>query len=240
MFGNALPSRLTSPTHLVAIIPCGHENIREAFDRLSLLDERVSAIERSTPAGEGEEMPAFVQRQRDAIAAQPAPPTVGIERVEGIERSLAELRSAIAAVGTRPAPVPLNLGLRLLPPEPVAPPVAPMVRIEIAAKERLSSVEAPPLRVVEAAHLARNGQSTPVRLMERIGGAMGCSWEEAARAVISQHDAAAMVAAEVYALQCEARKRVADGEDERAVSVQTVEAIGRVGVGDNANAAVDT
>jgi hypothetical protein len=145
-------------------------------------------------------------------------PTELVERLAALEARLAEpvgLDDDVPGFARRFAPAPE--------PEPIGPTVhqhianaSVLARLD-AIERRLGEIESnslqfdptksvdtpaslgPPVRVVGVAHLARNGQALAVSLMERMGAAMGCDWQEAAARIIREDDQAAESEVELYA-----------------------------------------
>lgn len=227
--------------------------IGAARDDLAALAERISGAENrisqpQVPANDDDDLPAFLRRDSSgpsfigspvvrAAVAEPADDA----RLLEIEQQLSEISSRLDRMQPNPAQqlaasavldrmTVMEQRLASYRPTPVAPPPTqkPMTIAE-AARLRIAASDAPPLRVVEAAHLARSGQDVPLTLMERLGVAMGCDWEAAATNVIRRNDEAALIAVETYALQMDAQRRIMKGEPADAVTSSTIAAIEAIG-----------
>lgn len=173
----------------------------DVAERIAALEQRVVELSpAAAPHLDDPDMPAFLRRDMPPGAA----PAVNLDTADLVSR-VEELEARV--LRARPAP--------------------PLERIAAAVRDRVS--HAPPLRVVEAAHLARAGQEVPLAMMQRIGRAKGCEWEEAARSIIQDSDRAAAAAVEAYALAIEARARIRAGEDDEAVAAEAVRQIEAIG-----------
>lgn len=194
---------------------------RDTADRLATIERRLVdlAMAIPTPADTADRMAAIERRLTElSIPTPPALPgpvqqlaaNSVLDRVTAIERRLDAQRSA------PPAP-------------PVEPDVlTPIEHIQSAARQAIRRV-APPLQVVEAAHLARAQQERPLALMERVGRAMGVGWEDAATTIIRRHDRAAHIATEAYAIEIEANARLIAGEPANAIVTEAIKAIEAIG-----------
>ena len=191
---------------------------------LAAMAERLDGLEQrlAEPVGfaETEPFPAFLDRARArqaSVSPDDLPPalrqTTGPEHLPAISAlAIESLTLRLDALERRSE--------RSNRPEPLA---------TIAAARQRIAETAPPLRAVEAAHLARSGQDIPIALMEGLGDAMGCGWEEAAISVIRQHDEVTQRTVAAYAIEIRARQRIAAGEDGAAVMAESLAAINGLG-----------
>lgn len=168
---------------------------QEVLSRLEQVEQRIAAAEQRLvdpgPANDddGEDLPAFLGKRPAApSAAEPRRPSPAqsvaldavLARLDAAEQAISRLGADVRQLNDTELRLQLSVAL-----ERVA-------KLEAAAT-------APSYRLVEVAHLARNGQQQPLELMIQIGEAMGCDWEAAANHIIQEHEAAAVVEAAAYA-----------------------------------------
>lgn len=168
---------------------------QEVMSRLDQVEQRVAAAEKrlveqggaANDDGDDGSFPIFLGSTR--IAAPPAAEPRSspaqqiatedvLRRLDTAERALSELSSKATKAELAVSAVLGRLD-RLETPPPAAPAV-------------------PSYRLVEAAHLARNGQQQPIELMTQLGEAMGCDWNEAALHIIREHEAALVAELSAY------------------------------------------
>jgi hypothetical protein len=251
------PSTPVDLSHVFARIDALERARPEPVVRDDGIADRIAALERGIieiatepmrdgDDGENLDLPAFMRQpgeRRPAGDSHAARDTA--ERMAAIEQRLAELSKPLPP--EPPSPVQqlaanavldrmTALERRLVAQRsaPTITPAAelnvltPIERIQAASRQAICRV-APPLQVVEAAHLARSQQEFPLALMERVGRAMGVGWEDAATTIIRRHDKAAHIASEAYAIEIEANVRLVAGEpvdDIVAGAITAIEAIG--------------
>lgn len=212
-------------------------------DELAQLQQRVAGAEQriaqpSSPANDdhdGDDLPAFLQRGRGPAAGgvQMAPAHQiaiddALSRIDLLEQAISRMGADVRSIPRQqPDLGPLFERLaRLENPVPAALP-PPMERIAAAVRRRAE--QGPPVRVAEAAILARNGQEKPIQLMQEIAQAQGCGWEDSARDIIRAHDRATEIAARAYAVECEARRRITAGESAEGVAAAALAALEAIG-----------
>lgn len=189
------------------------DNMRASLDdmlgRITDLETRAAA-----PIDPDDDLPSFLRSKGEDDPERPIPrPAQQIAMAQMLERLDAIERDRMRPMEPAPAP----------------PPLAPMLRIAEAGRRQVERTSGPPHRVVEAAHLARAGQDVPLALMQVIGEAMGCGWEDAATTIIRVSDRATETAAQVYAIECAARRRIQAGEAPERVAEDSIKAIEGIG-----------
>jgi len=234
----------------VEVDPVSVSRIGALEHRVTDTEDRMAAVERNlmhppdpstAPVSGDDDSPLPGVFQRWSLGSTDTAPAVQITPAHEIAMGdalgrLDELEQAISRLGADVRSIPRqqpDLGpirerlakLEAPPPAPALPP--PMERI--AAAVRRKAEQAPPVRVVEAAHLARNGQERPIKLMQEIAEAQGCGWEDSARDIIRAHDRATEIAARAYAVECDARRRITAGESAEGVAKAALAALDAIG-----------
>lgn len=194
----------------------------DLIKRLSEVESRMSAPVRD----DDDDLPAFLRPKGANGRSEPPPASNDEEPPAPVMTPAQQIMAAdiIARVDE------LERARYSAPPpaQPIPPPrIMPRQRIEAAVRDLLA--RAPPVRVVETAHLARQGQEVPIQLMERLGQAMQCGWEDAAVSIIRASDNAAAAAVEAFALQIEAQGRLGAGEDAERVADETISRLEAIG-----------
>lgn len=213
-------------------------------EELVQLEQRMAGAEHriaqpAAPANDdhdGDDLPAFLRGNRGPASAgvqmEPAHKIAlseALSRIDELEQAISRMGADVRSIPRQqPDLGPLFERLSKLEAPPPPPQLAPPME-RIAAAVRRRAEQAPPMRVVEAAHLARNGQPLPIGLMQEIAQGQGCGWEDSALDIIRAHDRATQIAAKAYAVECQARRDITAGKNAEGVAAAALAAIEAIG-----------